>query len=250
MRSLKKLLNLQRKNSSRKLPIGIFCYHKSGTVLLTKVFSEICYKNGWKFKILFGKQTQLPQDADVVLFGHSLIEIADINTPFIGLHVIRDPRDVIVSGYHYHRRTTEAWCTNSNLSLKPPIQFPQVPYSQVHRTEAWKLAYLESLNGKSYQDHLLGISQDDGLLFEMRHYGAWTIESMREWDYGNSNVLEVKFEDILNNYNGTFSRIFEHFRFSVAEQKNARETAANHDLNRKSTAEIENMAHVTLLGPL
>jgi hypothetical protein len=229
----------------KPIPIGIFCYHKVGTILLSKVFFQLCAARKWQFQTLLGKQTYVPQNADVILFAHSLIDFGSIERPYIGIHVIRDPRDIIVSGYLFHRRTTEKWCINSDFSANLPIRFPRVPYSQEHRTEEWRMKYLESLRGMSYQDNLLSMFQRDGLLFEMMNYGTWTIESIRDWNYDLDNVLEIKFEDLMNSYDDQFRIIFEHLGFSESEIIVGLDIAARHDLGRISAKEMEELEHVS-----
>jgi hypothetical protein len=232
------------KHQPRALPIVLFCYHKGGTVLLQKVFKQISEANNWNYLVRGGKQTQLPRNIDVVLLIHSLIDISNIVKPFIGAHVIRDPRDIVVSGYLYHCRCSEEWCVNSDFNPRQPIRFPRVPYSQEHRSEEWKMRYLESLGGMSYQENLLKMSQRDGMLFEMKHYGAWTIESMRDWNYNKDNILEVKFEDLMENYDDTFRLIFDHLGFSKSKIDLGLSIASKHDLGRKKTKEIEKDEHI------
>jgi hypothetical protein len=235
----------RKAREKRPIPIYLFAYHKSGTKLLEKVFYEISLRNGWGFRSLMGKQYHIPDGYDVLLFGHSLVDPSCLTQPFVGVHFVRDPRDIIVSGYLYHRRTKEKWCINTDLSTKAPIKFPRVPFSQEHRSEDWKIEYLESLDNKSYQANLLDMNQRDGLLFEINHYGGWTVENMVDWDYGNSNILEVKFEDMMKNYDQTFQNIFSHIGLSPSQHAIARDIAAKHDLGRKSEKEINNMKHVS-----
>lgn len=225
--------------------ICIFTYHKTGYWFLYKVFSQISEAMDWKFQRLLGMQKDLPNDSDVVLFAHSLIDLSHVSKPYLGIHVIRDPRDIIVSGYLYHRRTKEKWCINADFDLEPPIMFPQVPYSQQHRPEKWKRGYLLSLNGKSYQENLLSMSQHDGLLFEMNNYGTWTIESIRNWDYTNKNILELKFENIISSFDHSFCMMFDHLGFSKSETYKSMKIARKHDLKRKSFEEIQKMNHVS-----
>ena len=238
----------QRMRRKPATPIYLFCHHKVATVLLTKVFREVGLANGWTFHVLRGRQTQAPRNPGVTLFSHA----GDAETfakPFVGVHVVRDPRDVIVSGYLYHRRTAEAWCVNQDFSTAPSIAFPQVPYSQEHRSEAWKRDYLRSLNGKSYQEHLLSLSPEEGLIFEMKHYGAWTIESMLEWNYAQAGVLELKFEALMGSYDATFCSVFEHLGLSGKQHAAGMCAAAKHDLSKKSAAEVAAIQHVSAREP-
>jgi hypothetical protein len=134
---------------------------------------------------------------------------------------------------------------NADLSEAEPILFPQVPWSQEHRSERWKRAYLQSLDGKSYQDNLLRRNQTDGLLFEMEHYGRWTIESMMEWDYKHPSVLEIRFEDLMSDYASTFESIFRYMGLSGLGLKQATNIAADEDMSRMTSAEIENDPHIS-----
>lgn len=240
-----KALLALKPRTARDTPIYLFCYHKVGTVLLSKVFRELCQIHHWDFRSLKGQEPDLSGSAEVTLFSHSLSTLEALPQPFVGVRLIRDPRDVIVSGYMYHLRTTEAWCTNQNFGTQAPIGFPQLPYSQQHRPEAWKAAYLESLGGSSYQDHLRSLGQAAGLTFEINHYGAWTTESMMAWDDSTRNVLTVKFEDLMADYDTTFCQILEHVGFSGVQLKSGLRLARRHDLSRKSAKEIEKIKHVS-----
>lgn len=229
----------------REIPIYLFCHHKVGTVLFGKVFKEICNANHWQFYTLFGKYDVIPFNADVALFSHSMIDLDHVRTSYTGVHLIRDPRDIIVSGYLYHLRTDEKWCINEDFSPKSPIRFPQVPYSRQHCSEEWKSLYLKSLGGRSYQANLKSLSTDDGLMFEMDHYGSWTIESMLEWNYKRENILELKFEDLMSDFDREFRRIFQHLGFAGDQLEQLMSIASKHDLGRMSVEEKEKMIHVS-----
>jgi hypothetical protein len=93
----------------------------------------------------------------------------------LGFHVIRDPRDVIVSGYFSHRNT--------------------------HPTEG--LPHLQD-----HREKLRSVSKEEGLFLEME-YAASAIEDMANWDYDQPNILEVKMEDLTAAPYESFVRIFE-----------------------------------------
>lgn len=228
-----------------KIPIYLFCHHKTGTILLTKVFSEICQTQGWKFLALPGMITVIPDSYDVILFMHSLVDQDLLKDPFWGIHVIRDPRDVIVSGYQYHLRTTEKWCTNKDFSLKSPIKYPQVPPNLEHFSEEWKVNYVKSLNNLSYQETLQSISKRDGLVFEMNNFASWTIESMMNWNYEDPRVLEITFENLMNYFDDIFMEIFKFSNFSECQIMSSSSVAKKHDLQGKSDNEVASIKHVT-----
>ena len=209
------------------------------------MFSQICNEKGWKFRTELGYQKKLKVRADITSFAHSLIDFDREKLPIVGFHVVRDPRDIIVSGYLYHLRTSEKWCVNTNFSKKSPIIFPRVPYSQEHRTEQWKLAYLNSLQGKSYQEYLQTLDQREGLLFEMENYGAWTIDSLEKWDFNRQEILEIKFESLADDYESTFLSIFQHIGLSEPDIELCMDVAVQHDLGRKTVDEIKLIPHVS-----
>lgn len=229
------------------IPIYLFCHHKTGTILLRKIFKDICRLKRWKFLALPGMVHQVPKSYDVVLFSHSLVNEKLFKTPFIGVHVIRDPRDIIVSGYQYHLRTKEAWCINSDFNVGAYIKYPQVPSCLEHFSEDWKVNYIKSLNGRSYQDNLLTLSQKDGLLFEMNHHAEWTIKDMLAWNYDNPQILEIKFEDLMANFNNTWLAIFRFLKLLVNDDDREKllKIIEKHDLNSKSIEEISALKHVT-----
>jgi hypothetical protein len=181
-------------------------------------------------------------EGDIVVFGHSLIAFEPSTK---GIHIIRDPRDIIISGYQYHKRTKEGWCINKDFAIDIPIKFPQVPRCRQHEPEEWKTHYIESLKGKSYQGNLRDKSVEDGIIFEMNNYGAWTIDTISKWDYCNPNVLEVKFENVIENFNHTITEIFNHLGFPQGAINNMVSTLSAHDINRMSADEIRRNRHIT-----
>jgi len=155
-------------------------HHKVATVWTRRVLRGICDEFGWRF--YEGRQEDLPEDADVFFQDHSRFDLARLPA-FVGSHVIRDPRDVVVSGYFYHRSCNEAWCRRKR----------------------------DSFGGRSYQEMLLGLDEEDGLEFEMRHVGLSTYREMMRWTYDDPRFIEVRYEDLVTNEAETFERIFRHF---------------------------------------
>lgn len=123
----------------RKPRLYLCCYHKTGTILLANVFGEICREFGWRFEVDLGRVERIPPEGDVLLFAHSLVDFQrEAPQSYVGAHLIRDPRDVIVSGYLYHKRCREEWCVHEAFDTREPIRYPNVQFSQQHRPESWK----------------------------------------------------------------------------------------------------------------
>jgi hypothetical protein len=93
----------------------------------------------------------------------------------LGFHVIRDPRDIIVSGYFSHRNTHPTG---------------GLPHLAAHRKR------------------LQSVPIEEGLQLEM-DFSSPLIEDMASWDYNQPNILEVKMEDLTRAPYETFVEIFE-----------------------------------------
>ncbi len=96
---------------------------------------------------------------------------------FRGFHVIRDPRDMIVSGYFSHKNSHPA---------HPDFN----PWMVEHRAR------------------LQACDREDGLIQEIDYSSAY-FEHMRSWDYHHPRVLETRFEVLTRNPRQEFARILE-----------------------------------------
>lgn len=230
--------------TKRDIPIFIFGYHKCGTKLLGKIFLELSLKYGWTFKSIPGEVDNIP-NIDVLFFLHSQVNYDKLPKEYIGIHMVRDPRDIIVSGFLYHQRTNEEWCVNKNFQISESIKYPQVPNSQMYRSEDWKRSYLKSLNGKSYQEQINSLNQEEGIHYEMNHYGKWTIEDMLKWDFDRANCLELKFEDLMADYDNVMTNIFNYCKLSSSQMKFAKKIARKEDLSKMTKKEIEKNSHIS-----
>jgi hypothetical protein len=157
--------------------ILIGTHHKTGTVWLSSIFRAICQEHSLIF--FMGAQADLPAQYDVFLQHHSEFDLDALGPLCRGLHMIRDPRDVIVSGCFYHQTSEEEW-------LHTPF---------------------EALQGRTYQEALNRCDTlDEKLQFEMEHAGKRTIEAMANWNYAQSSFLELKYEDLIRDTDLTLFR--------------------------------------------
>jgi hypothetical protein len=95
-------------------------------------------------------------------------EFADMLTgcgvPFKGFHVIRDPRDIMISGYFSHK-------------ISHPVDKNLNPWMLEHRNE------------------LLQLDLENGLLCEL-DYSEPYFERLSKWNYRQNNIYETRFERI------------------------------------------------------
>ena len=156
--------------ASRKIEnkILVGTHHKTGTVWMKNIFSQSC--NKLKLKFYNGKLEQSPSDFDVLLQEHSQFDLDKLNAEYKGLHVIRDPRDIIISGCFYHQKAHEKW-----------LHVPQDKFGG--------LTYQEKI--KSYE------TLDDQILFEMENSSLWNIQAITNWNYNNPAFFEAKYENLI-----------------------------------------------------
>jgi hypothetical protein len=220
----------------------VFSYHKSGTSLLLHVMTKVSQRLGLSLVNHFGLVDRIAPDPDVVLLPHSLLSQSALaalrDRPHRAIRMIRDPRDIWVSGYLYHQHCVEHWCTNTNMDPTPPIGWPQVDYSFAHLPEDWKRQYLDCLKGKSYQQNLLDRDEADGLEFELNGYTRCTLAAMREWTSYGLQVMDVKLEAVMANFDGAMLRIFGHFGFTAEQSLIALDVARSEDIRRMDDATL------------
>lgn len=171
-------------------------HHKVGTRWFSKVLRDLAVPFG--MKVYVGPQDTLPADAHIFIENHSRFDRERL-PHFRGSHLIRDPRDVIVSAYHYHLWTKEEW---ANI---PMAQLPQAAKKRWSRIEPDKHAHL------SYREYLNSLDPETGLTVEMKRLSATFLRELLSWDYEDPRFIEVRYEDLVADEQGVFARIFEHY---------------------------------------
>jgi hypothetical protein len=118
---------------------------------------------------------------------------------------VRDPRDLVVSGYFYHKRAAESWC-----DIVAPSE---EDWAVVNGTVPGV-----SLGRRSYAQYLNEVSLEKGLLAEVafrRHH----FESMRRWDDEDPRIEVFRYEEILGNEAEVFDRIFRFFELPFSARQ-------------------------------
>ena len=207
------------KEALREYPPKILhgCHHRCGTVWIFNILWEVAAENGLIF--LNSETSKWVTDADIVFYPHSRVDFKPLSH-YVGSHMIRDPRDAIVSGYFYHRWTKEKWCRTPR----------------------------EKLGGKSYQQYLNSLNQDEGLAVEIR--GAdnliTDITDMMCWNYYNPRFLELKYEDLITREHELFQKLFGHYGFKKSAIERACSIASRYSFKqvaRRNLGEIGPKSH-------
>jgi hypothetical protein len=174
-------------------------HHKTGTVWMDGVFKSIADDLGARyvnFRSEQGRVSKLGRSSPFVLFCYdsdfgehaSLLDREDVKI----VHLIRDPRDVVISAMHYHKASRESW-------LHEPIPgYDNLTYQRA----------LQQLPTRFAQ-----------YVFEMENSSASTLRDMSGWRYGRANCFEARYEDLRQDRELTYwRRIMAFLGFDAAEQ--------------------------------
>lgn len=159
------------------------CHHKVATVWFLRILEAIA--NHYSLKFQRCKQDALQTDSDIFLQDHSEVDVSKLPA-HRGSHIIRDPRDVIISGYFFHLWTPEKW---------------------VHKPN-------KKYNGMSYQQYLNSLDLEAGIIAEMERFAVKDFKGMIQWNYNLPEFMEIKYEDLIQNQQDIFTKIFTHYGFN------------------------------------
>jgi hypothetical protein len=192
------------------------CHHRSGTVWFIRVLSTIARRYGLHFQE--GEQEELEASTEIFVQDHSRIDRSEL-PPHRGSHMIRDPRDMVVSGYHYHLWTEEKW-----------VQVPCDEY-----------------DGKSFQEALNDAGKKKGMILEMERFCREDLQDMLRWDYDDPAFLELKYEDVIADEAAHFDALFRHYGFHDDAVDAGLEIAAHYsfqNVSGRSFGDVEEQSHL------
>ncbi len=207
-------------------------YHKCMTVYFKKVFANMQILNPSVFRKGYWHFNSHLEEFYASLDDY---KICSINNHYLDLdrlgeyritRFIRDPRDLVVSGYHYHKRGSEAWCNIPD----PTEQDLLVVNGVIPHGISPGMTYAEYLNSI---DEVAGMIAE--LEFRKRHF-----ESMLRWPDNDKKILLLKYEHILNHEADAFRRIFDFYELTLLEKLCGKWLAKHNSLEKKAGK----MAHI------
>ncbi len=125
--------------------------------------------------------------------------------PFRITRFLRDPRDLVVSGYFYHRRGAEEW-------VRKPAPTAQDWYFANGCLPRGLVDH-----GGSFAEYLQSVPLEEGLLAELefrRHH----FESMADWPREHPRILTFRYEEMLGHETEVFRRLFEFYELATHER--------------------------------
>ena len=149
------------------------------------------------------------------------------------VHLIRHPKDLVISGYHYHKKGSETW---NKMSLpKPKFYKFSLELDHVLNDEEKKLLHPEV----TYQELLQGLPFEKGMMTEM----VWLkyIKTFSPLIYYQSSLLPTyRFEEIMEDPVAGVRKICQHWQLSEEDVAYYCDRAAHY--NRNPSYPIRNSA--------
>ena len=163
-------------------------YHKCLTVYFSRVIRRVLRVRrsvrGYRhFNSLVEEFYEQQGEYDVASVNNHALEL-DRYESYRITRFIRDPRDLVVSGYIYHKRAAESWCDIVAPSAED--------FAVVNGTVPAGLRE----SPLSYADFLQGLDAEEGLLAEIE-FRKKHFESMRDWPMDDPDIRVFRYEDIL-----------------------------------------------------
>lgn len=133
--------------------------------------------------------------------------------------VVRDPRDLLVSGYYYHKRSAEDWCdhrdpTDGDWAIVGGVVPQSLP------------------PGKTLAEYLNEVTVEEGLLAEL-DFRRNHFDSMLQWPEDDPRVRVFRYEDIVGNERGSFRELFDFYGLSWPAKRAGLFYAARYSAARK-----------------
>lgn len=172
-------------------------YHKCLTMYARAVYSSACGFPAWPgstFRHFFHRADAFYRECGrhtvASVSGHALQldRFDDVRV----VRFIRDPRDLLVSGYFYHRRGAEHW---GDLPDPADADWAMVGGAVPRGIPP----------GRSFREHLQTVPKEEGLLCEIE-FRRPHFESMLAWPEGDDRVLLMRYEEILGDELRAFER--------------------------------------------
>lgn len=184
-------------------PCRVHCgYHKGLTMYVRNVMDNLCHSApGFcgEFRHFFHRDdlfyAECQRYAICSLSGHAvqLDRFADIKVS----RFVRDPRDLLVSGYFYHLRGAEHWSCFKDV-----------------RDQEWQVIGAtvpkQITSGQSFCGWLQTVSVEQGLLAEIE-FRRQHFASILQWPDQDDRVRLWRYEDIIGNERRTFSELLKFY---------------------------------------
>ena len=171
-------------STESQLPLfTYFGHHKCASMWIREIIADVCSLTNMRLAQV-SRASDLPNSdfsaflaatqPDFLVYSNAELQHVASLGKLRGFHVVRDPRDIIVSGYFSHL------------------------YS--HPVNSWPgLA--------EHRERLRKVDRRQGLLLEIE-FNTRVLQDIFEWNYQNPDILELRMENLIHNPYEEFVDIF------------------------------------------
>lgn len=192
-----------------KRPVLLHCsYHKCMTVYTKRVFRALFNRTLFFYGGRYRHFRSNIKDFYANLERYRALSLSncvpDLNRlgDFRMTRFIRDPRDLIVSGYFYHCRCNEKWTL-----------LPDPRDEDLQEVNGCIPVGLRS--GESYSDFLKRVPLEEGLIAELQ-FRKHHFDSMMAWPVNDARIRVLRYENVLGQEKKAFRQMFEFYGLSEA----------------------------------
>ncbi|MCC6142695.1 MAG: sulfotransferase domain-containing protein [Candidatus Hydrogenedentes bacterium] len=162
--------------------MAYFGQHKSGSNWIHQITGKLARKAGLRYE-RYTRPTEFDRDLAAHVETNRVDCVSWVNAEwtlvkdveFKAFHVVRDPRDILVSAYFSHLKT--------------------------HPTENWpRLA--------EFRPKLQAVSKEEGIMMEF-DFIRDVFRRFRDWEVGDPRVIQFRLEDISQDYISHFRQAYE-----------------------------------------
>lgn len=207
-------------------------HHKVGTSWFSAIFRALAEH----YEIPLAREPeQVVAGKNGFFMQHRVLAAPSSFSNYRGSHMIRDPRDVVISGFHYHLWTHEGWA-NKKIS-----ELPQ------HMKDRWTRLPIDDIGHLSYKEYLNTLSEEDGLLAEIDRASNTVVKDIVDWNYNDPAVFEFRYEDIMVNEEEILEQMFTHYGFTKASVQTACDIAAQFSFSNRTgraVGEVDGEHHI------
>ena len=134
--------------------------------------------------------------------------------------IIRDPKEIIISGYLYHKTCGENWALGKGEYYDGWID-NHFKKSEIDKNKD-NIEYSKTFSrDKPYQDKLNSLSQEEGIILEMNSPAYLTIKGLNilKQRENQDNIKFIEFDDVVYKHDKTIKKIILFFypNFSITE---------------------------------
>jgi len=163
------------------MDLAFFGHHKCASTSTEALCFDLCNRIGYhpvykKTAFISDLSPYLKNgNKNFIISINSKYEGIDPKHDFRGIHLIRDPRDICISGYFSHLHS--------------------------HKLEGFDRLV-------NHRNKLKEVDFNEGLILEFDFNDFW-LEHLENWNYDDNRILEIKMESLISSPRETWLKIFE-----------------------------------------